>query len=115
MDQDAFDRRLAEVLEQERRDGPMPEGWLWWLSYVDPERAAPPGEQVPGGPGFLGVVVVEAPGPVHATVRASELGLNPGGEAKMFAVPAADVPPEYRYRLLSFAEAQHVNSLTAGD
>lgn len=101
---DDFEARRAEVLADELAGDGLPPGWLWWLSFVDPARAAPEGEQVAGGPGFLGVVVVDAPGPVWAVTVASALGANPGGEVAMFPCPVADVPPEYRDRLLSPSE-----------
>lgn len=47
---------------------------LWWLSFVDPD-----GEE---GQRFLGVVMVEAPGFLHAVLRTKRLGVNPGGEVK---------------------------------
>ena len=57
-------------------------GALWWLSFVDPSRSAPMEEQVPGGGGFLGVVVVEAPSFIAAVGKAHRLGINPGGEVQ---------------------------------
>jgi hypothetical protein len=106
----AHGARTAEVLCAES-DAPAPEGTLWWLSFVDPDRAAPPGQQVPGGPGFLGVAVVAACGPVTAVYRAGELGINPGGEVRMYPARAEDVPAEFRDRLLTFAEALPLSAL----
>lgn len=103
--------RMAEILEEERASGDTPPGWLWWLSYVDPDRSAPAGQQVPGGPGFIGVVVLAAPGPFHAMARASELRLNPGGEVKAFPVPEEHVPEGFRNRLLGRAELAELGSL----
>ncbi|MFF4026979.1 hypothetical protein ACFYY5_29425 [Nocardia elegans] len=53
---------------------------LWWLSFVDPTKSAPRDQQVPGGPGFLGVAVVHAYGFLHAVSETWRLGINPGGE-----------------------------------
>jgi hypothetical protein len=51
---------------------------------------------------FLGAVVVEAIGPMHALQRVHELGLNPGGQVLTFEVPdGAPLPDAAKNRLLS--------------
>jgi hypothetical protein len=82
--------------------GPKP---LWWLSFVDPDLGIPPEEQVPGGPSFLGVAIVEAAGAIGAVRRAHELKINPGGEvacAGPFERESWD--PSWWNRLLSKTE-----------
>lgn len=97
--QQAFQARLNTVLAEEQND--PAEDTVWWLSFVDPDRAAPRGQQQPGGPGFLGVAIIHAPGPIHAQQRAHELGINPGGEVAAYPVPARVIPHGYRDRLLT--------------
>lgn len=80
--------------------------WLWWLSFVDTARSAPRDQQVPGGGGFLGVAIVEAPDPVSAAGEAWRQGCNPGGEVGILGPIPLDVyPPETRNRLLTQEEA----------
>lgn len=75
----------------------------WWLSFCDTER--PAGEQ------FLGVAIVEAPNVPMATVRAWDLGVNPGGQVAAYDVPAGHLPAvEWRDRLLTRAEAEALQS-----
>lgn len=79
---------------------------LWWLSFIDPDLSPPPAEQRPGGPSFLGVVIVEATDMLSAVRRAHELGCNPGGAVQGFGpLPIGGVGPEFRDRLLSAQEA----------
>lgn len=78
----------------------------WWLSFVDPEQSAPPEEQVPGGGGFLGVCIVQAPNEVAAVSEAHARGCNPGGAVAMYPIPPEHLPDkEWRNRLLSKDEA----------
>lgn len=80
-------------------------GDLWWLSFVDPARSAPLEEQVPGGGGFLGVAVVEAPTFIDAVDKAHRLGINPGGEVKgVGPYQSWEIGPDWRNRLLTSAE-----------
>jgi hypothetical protein len=73
----------------------------WWLSFADPQR--------PHGSQFLGVAVVRAPGFVTATVIARQLGINPGGEVRGFALPDdAPVTEADMNRLLSHDEARAI-------
>lgn len=89
--------------------------YLWWLSFVDPAKAAPRHEQVPGGPGFLGVVIVESTNLIHATARAWELGCNPGGEVEGFGpLPLDGIPRSYWNRLLTKDEAEAIPDPWAG-
>jgi hypothetical protein len=79
---------------------------LWWLSFVDPDKSAPPDEQVPGGGGFLGVCIVEAEDPMDAVRRAWALGINPGGQVQIVGPGPQDAyPPEALHRLLTAEEA----------
>lgn len=82
---------------------------LWWLSFVDPDRAAPRGQQVPGGPGFLGVAIVEATDLMSAVRLSHERGCNPGGEVQAFGpLPREGIPEQFWHRVLSQAEAEAV-------
>lgn len=62
---------------------------LYWLSFVDPDKSDPPESQHPGGPGFLGVSIVEAEPEVHAVMMAWRHGCNPGGEVGIWELPEA--------------------------
>src|ERR1044072_3766995 len=84
--------RVATVTAQERVNPSLPEGWLWWLSFVDEEK------------GFLGVAVVEADGPATAMDKTTELGINPGGAIGSYPVPGEHVAPAFRDRLLTRAD-----------
>jgi hypothetical protein len=80
---------------------------LWWLSFVDPDKSAPPDEQVPGGGGFLGVAIVEADGPGSAITAAWRLGCNPGGQVGILGpIPLDTYSDDVRNRLLTAEEAQ---------
>ena len=69
----------------------------WWLSFVDSEK--------PEGHGFLGVAIVEGSGVASASIKAHELGVNPGGAVKGIPLAGSDVPSvELRNRLLSIDE-----------
>lgn len=78
------------LLAEEKDNPPV----LWWMSFCDPGK--PTGQQ------FLGVVIVEAPGFVHAHQKSCALGINPGGEIQGMLVDG--VAEEYRDRLLSLAD-----------
>lgn len=79
---------------------------LWWLSFVDPDKAPPLEEQRPGGPSFLGVAIVQAPDYLEAVRRAHRLGINPGGEVAGFGPIGVDeVAEEWCHRLLTATEA----------
>lgn len=83
-----------------------PSDSLWWLSFVDPDQSAPPGRQVPGGGGFLGVAVCEGDTLADAITRSHLLGVNPGGQvAARGPIPAQMIAPEWRDRLLTKDEA----------
>jgi hypothetical protein len=84
----------------------------WWLSFVDPHKAAPRDEQVPGGPGFLGVSIVRAPDFLTAVDFAWALGCNPGGEVKGYPMrPDDPTPPEYEGRLLTREEVDYLDAI----
>lgn len=79
---------------------------LWWLSFVDASKSDPPEEQVPGGGGFLGVVIVQAPDAYSAVLVTWMKGINPGGEVQIIGPGPADAyPPEVQNRLLTAEEA----------
>lgn len=78
---------------------------LWWLSFCDPDKAPPLEEQRPGGPSFLGAVIIQAPTLAAAITRSHVLRVNPGGEVKIAGpLPVWAVAAENRDRLLSAAE-----------
>lgn len=88
---------------------PPPGRHLWWLSFVDPARAAPRGEQVPGGPGFLGVCIIRASDMVSAVRTAHQLGCNPGGEVQGFGpLPVDGIDEKWWNRLLTAAETEEI-------
>jgi hypothetical protein len=87
------ERRILEKVAEER-SGEL--RW-WWLSFIDPGRAE--------NDRFLGVAIVEASGPITATLQAHDLGINPGGEVAILPLPYPP-KPEDRDRLLSREEAQ---------
>jgi hypothetical protein len=97
-----------------------PSDSLWWLSFVDPDHSAPPGQRVPGAGGFLGVVVCEGDTLADAITRSHLLGVNPGGQvAARGPIPAQMIRPEWRDRLLTKDEALSIPDPTdaqgAGD
>lgn len=76
---------------------------LFWLSFVDTDKSAPPDEQVPGGGGFLGCAIVrvddsqftdEKSATTAAVSRAWEIGINPGGEVGVMGPIPDDAFPE---------------------
>lgn len=84
------DKCLEEMLN--------PDPAWYWLSFIDPDR--------PQGRRFLGVAVVRAEGPLSATNKAHDLGINPGGEVAIIRLPDDyKVIPEYVHRLLRVEEA----------
>jgi hypothetical protein len=104
-----FDARTSELLTEEakeafaRADTGETGFQLWWLSFVDPSRWQEPSQN----PGFLGVAIVEALGFMDAVLQAKANGCNPGGQVSGWPV-FHEIPPEYRNRLLTAAEAQEV-------
>jgi len=66
------EERLKKHTELLRKERDNPRWGAYWLSFADDEK--PKGEQ------FLGVVVIKAPGFLHAVKRAWDLKINPGGE-----------------------------------
>lgn len=63
---------------------------LWWLSFVDPDKAPPLDQQVPGGPSFLGACIVPGAHWLEAVNNAWALGCNPGGEVVGLPTTAPD-------------------------
>jgi hypothetical protein len=58
---------------------------------------------------FRGAAIVWAHGVLTAIKRASDLGINPGGEVLCYAIPRKhlrSVPTDMRHRLLSEAEVR---------
>jgi len=86
--------RRAQILTDELS---QPLRW-WYLSYAVDE-------------GFLGAVVLEAHGELHAIELAQRLNLSPGGQVAVWEVPAEVVvtlPAEAKGRLLSKPELAHL-------
>jgi hypothetical protein len=113
MDHYLFIARRDELLLQEAA---QPQPGLWWLSYLDPSIRAeiPEDEQRLGGRSFLGVVIVEANGAVSAGVKSSQLGANPGDEARIYGpFPLGTFLREYHNRLLDHEEAHAAEGLGA--
>lgn len=92
MNAEQVQERKAMLLAQELGNPPA----QWWMSFCDPDK--PKGQQ------FLGVVVVEALGFMHAQQKAWALGINPGGEIQACQVDG--VPVKYHDKLLSRAELE---------
>jgi hypothetical protein len=80
--------RVEELVRQELEN---PLG-CYYLSFADDDAG-----------GFLGAAIVEARGPTLAVMRSNSLGINPGGEILVVAVPMP-VLPELMDRLLNKAE-----------
>jgi hypothetical protein len=84
-------RRAAIIAEEHRRAA------RWhYLSFADDT-------------GFLGGVIVRSYGFLTAIQRATDLGINPGGEVMSTPIPRKDlwrVPADLRNRLLSEDEVQ---------
>jgi len=89
--------RALMLLNQEKGNTPS----QWWMSFCDPDK--PTGQQ------FLGVLVIEAIGFMHAVQLSWTLGLNPGGE--VIAGQVEGVPSEYHNRLLSKQEIEDAGLL----
>lgn len=78
---------------------------FYYLSFCDPNK--------PKGSQFLGACVVEAHDERGAYLRATALGINPGGEIAMWEIDATtidDIPPEGRKYLDSFVPREVVMS-----
>lgn len=80
----------------------------WWLSFAG-DTPVPLADQVPGGPGFRGVVIVEAPTMFLAALKATMLGINPGGEVMGMAFPSGILDSGWYDRLLTQGEAEQVD------
>jgi len=84
---------------------------LWWLSFVDPDKAPPLELQEPGGPSFLGVAIVQAPTYLEAIRRAHRLGINPGGEVAAYGpIGVEEIAEVWCHRLLTADEAKTAGS-----
>lgn len=84
---------LAKEIEANQRS-------LWWLSFCDTDK--------PTGQEFLGVIVVEELGPMHAVNKTHELGINPGGQVMVVPVAADSIKPEHLNRLMLLPELQEM-------
>lgn len=88
---------------------PEPADPLWWLSFCDPAKAPPREQQRPGGPSFLGAVIVQGASLEAAITRSHVLGMNPGGQVKIAGpIPAEYIAADWRDRLLSAEEAESI-------
>jgi|SRR5580698_304006 hypothetical protein len=66
--------------------------------------------------GFRGVTVVEADDPEDAITVATRLGLNPGGEAAIWEIPATEEEAiKYKNRLIGIDELRSNGSTRCGD
>lgn len=84
-------RRTRLIAEESRRAL----GWFY-LSFAAED-------------GFLGAIIVWAHGILTAVERASDLGMNPGGDVLCCPIPRQHlrrVPADLRHRLLSEAEVR---------
>lgn len=82
---------------------------LFWLSFVDTQKSDPPDEQVSGGGGFLGVVIVQAVSSEDAVREAWRQGCNPGGQVQIFGPITVEMyDPKYWNRLLTADEAREL-------
>ncbi|MGI5216223.1 hypothetical protein [Nocardia sp. CA-290969] len=88
---------------------PEPKSHLWWLSFVDPAKAPPLEEQVPGGASFLGVCIVPGENLTQAVSTSWFLGCNPGGELLGIPIrPEVAIDPSWIGRLLSRDELEQL-------
>lgn len=104
----AFAARWAETMEEELDAGQY---GLYVLSFVDTEISAtiPMDEQRPGGPSYLGGVVVEAIGPAAAVGVSHALGINPGGQVAIFGpLPLGSIGSDWMGRLLTADEVRAI-------
>ena len=102
---------LKEALALEASDAPK---FLWWLSFCDPLIAAgiPEEKQVPGGPSFLGVIIADGVSGIGALARCTGLGLNPGGEVRIWgAYPLDSIDRKWWYRLLTAEEVEEMKEM----
>lgn len=84
-----FIKKRKEMLLAQEHNNPIGQ---WWSSFCDPKK--------PAGKQFLGVVIVESPGFIHAHQKASELGINPGGE--IYSLQVEGIPAQYLDKLLTW-------------
>jgi hypothetical protein len=84
--------RRAQILTDELG---QPLRWFY-LSFAGDDR-------------FNGAVIVEAPGEMHALERVHKLGISPGGQVAIFAVPEGKhVPDAAKNRLLSKTDLERL-------
>jgi hypothetical protein len=84
--------RRAQLLTDELG---QPLRWFY-LSFADDD-------------GFHGAVIVEARGEAHALQQCHRLGINPGGQVALFAVPEdAPLPDAAKNRLLSKEDLERI-------
>jgi hypothetical protein len=98
-------------MSREHERLPVPErksdshGSWFYMSFADPK--------LPTGTQFLGGCYVQADSLSDAVTRSHVLGINPGGEIKIWELPWAmiddldkHIPEQDRHRLLSRAEIE---------
>lgn len=101
---------LKAAMELEASGAPK---FLWWLSFCDPLIAAgiPKEKQVPGGPSFVGVMISDGASGIGALARCTGLGLNPGGETRIWGPYALDfVDRKWWYRLLTAEDVEEMEN-----
>jgi hypothetical protein len=97
--------RAQRFAEARLLESTATEKFLWWMSFVDPSLSPPPSEQRPGGPSFLGACIVEAASYAGAVLVSRDLGINPGGQAKITGpFPLGNWEPQWCNRLLSLTD-----------
>lgn len=69
--------RFDMLVEQEKT---APQHGLWWLSFADPNIDPNITDTFPDAPGFLGVCIIAADGPMTALRISHQLAINPGGQ-----------------------------------
>lgn len=86
---------FAELQEEVQRNQEV----CLWMSFSDSS-------------GFLGVVVTNALGIIHATNKTHEMSINPGGKIKTVEIDPDNINPKHFDRLLSktdLIEAGYIN------
>lgn len=92
----------------EELEVPAAEKPLFWLSFVDPDLCEDDG--VPGGAGFLGVVITPSVTIGGAVLRTHHLGVNPGGEVMGAMLPREAVRSFWWDRLLTKEDAEAISA-----
>lgn len=93
MTEEQTQTRTHELLAKEKAENRTR---ILWLSFCDPEKTK--------GSQFLGVIITEALGLLHAIHKTWDFGINPGGEVLSTEVKNVPHLEQVRDRLLSKAE-----------